>query len=121
VFGPAGGPPLVALYGYTFTPGAPSTLTLAWHALAPVPADYTLFIHARDAQGTLIAQRDAPPQSGAYPTTLWAPGEYILDPHPLDLPPGDFTLSLGLYLPETGERLVTAEGADAVELRLTVE
>ncbi len=45
---------------------------------------------------------------GDYPTTLWAPGEIIVDTHPIDpttLPPGDYYLLAGLYDPATGERL----------------
>jgi len=40
--------------------------------------------------------------------TLWAPGEIIVDTHPIDpttLPPGNYYLLAGLYDPATGERL----------------
>ena len=39
----------------------------------------------------------------------WAPGEYVRDEHrlilPNDLPAGDYRLIVGMYLPDSGERL----------------
>lgn len=114
------GAPLIGLSGYTLTPGAAgaaTTLTLAWQALAPPADDYTVFVHVLDAAGQTVAQRDATPRDGAYPTSLWQPGEYVTDDYTFDLPPGDYTVELGLYLPETGARLVLeGGGADAVRL-----
>jgi hypothetical protein len=90
-------------------------LTLFWQAQASPPADYTVFVHLVDPDGRLAAQADGPPAAGAYPTSLWDPGEIIVDSHPLpDLPPGRYAIRVGLYRPETGERLPVAgwtEGA----------
>ncbi len=114
------GAPLIALTGYTLTPGAAgaaTTLALAWQALAPLADDYTVFVHIRDAAGQTVAQQDAQPQAGAYPTSLWQSQEYVRDDYTFDLPPGDYTVALGLYLPETGTRLAVGAGeADAVVL-----
>ena len=96
-------------------------LTLYWRTEAPLAADYVVFVHLLDAAGNVVAQGDAPPRAGRYPTHWWEPGEVISDQHviplPADLPPGNYRIRLGLYRPDTGERLplAGAEG-DAVEL-----
>ena len=96
-------------------------LTLYWRAEAPLAADYVVFVHLLDAAGNVVAQGDAPPRAGRYPTHWWEPGEVIADQHviplPADLPPGDYRVRTGLYRPDTGERLPLAGAAgDAVEL-----
>jgi len=97
-------------------PGDVITLTLVWQAEQEVGVDYTVFLHLIDSQGTLIAQADAPPLDGAYPTAWWSPGEVVRDPHrlslPAEIPPGRYGLYVGLYHPATGGRLpaVDADG-----------
>jgi hypothetical protein len=84
------------------------TLTLTWQAVAPVPGDYTVFVHLLAADGTKIAQRDSRPCDGACPTNTWQPGEIVVDRHPLALPPGasapPYRLAVGLYLLDSGQR-----------------
>jgi hypothetical protein len=90
-------------------PGMPLTLTLFWQATAPIEVDFTVFVQLVDATNTIVAQQDHKPQEGFYPTPYWQPGEEIIDTHilplPLTLPPGGYTLLLGLYEVETGQRL----------------
>ena len=105
----------LALHGYTLAPGSTTTLTLAWHSLALTDRRYTVFVHILDAAGQLIAQADSEPQSGRYATSLWQTGEYILDDYAFTLAPGTYAIRLGLYLPETGQRLPVA-GGDYFEL-----
>ncbi|HRQ36800.1 MAG TPA: glycosyltransferase family 39 protein [Chloroflexota bacterium] len=109
-----GDPALARLAGVTWetttlTPGSPLTLTLAWQTESLFPANYAVFLHLTDESGQLVAQQDAFPLQGARPTTSWRPGEVLSDEHtlmlPPDLPPGNYTLWLGLYNPDTGERL----------------
>lgn len=76
-----------------------------WTALAAPPADYTLFIHVYDAAGNRIAQQDAQPFDGAYPTGLWTPGEFVRDERSFTLPPEAHELRFGWYDPATGARL----------------
>ena len=52
-----------------------SNLTLYWSARAPMAANYTVFVHVLDDQGKIIAQADAQPRGGDYPTSLWETGE----------------------------------------------
>jgi hypothetical protein len=72
-----------------------------------------------------IAQWDAQPLGGRYPTSLWPLGETIDDPFrlaiPADAPPGDHRLIAGLYLLPEVSRLRLERGGDVVELgRLSV-
>jgi len=91
-------------------------LTLHWACLAPVERDYTVFVHLVGPDGLPASQADAPPVGGDYPTSLWSPGEIVLDGHLIPtegLPPGTYRLRVGMYLLETGERLPAADGAGA--------
>jgi len=96
----------------------PSQLTLFWQANTIPTADYTVFVHLLDADGNLVAQFDNPPAEGTYPTSLWDSDEIIADKRHLnDLPPGHYTLHVGLYQPDTGARLPIA-GTDESSLNL---
>ncbi|MBN1679537.1 MAG: hypothetical protein JW966_04545 [Anaerolineae bacterium] len=90
-------------------PGQTLTLAIAWEALARPPQDYSLFLH-------LSADDDIPPTAqadltlgGGYPTRAWRSGDRMRDQValalPADLQPGTYTLWLGVYFWQTGERL----------------
>jgi hypothetical protein len=85
----------------------PASLILYWQTTAPLPANYTAFIHLRAPDGFVRAQADGPPVSSHYPTTAWPPGQIIQDIHPL--PPEEWAqidhLAVGLYHPATTQRL----------------
>jgi hypothetical protein len=61
-----------------------------------------------------VAQLDSPPQGGAYPTSLWRPGDAVYHPFRIqlasDVPSGEYTLLVGLYDPETDRRLAIDPG-----------
>lgn len=86
-----------------FTSGQTITLTLTWHVLEQMPQNWMVFVHLLDSKGQIIAQQNSFPQAGTFPTTLWAPGDWLEDSHSLLLPPtlpsGPFTLQVGLYRP----------------------
>ncbi len=112
----------ITLLGYD-SPAAGSQpgvveLTLYWQADTIPSADYTVFVHILDAQGNLVAQADSPPAGGIYPTSLWDPGEIIVDKRRLpELPPGKHKIHVGLYRADTGARLPVAESpGDSVQL-----
>jgi hypothetical protein len=98
------------------------SVALVWQSLHVPIADYTVFVHVRDARGHVVAQADSPPQSGAYPTSFWDAGETIVDDHvlrlPDDLPAGDYTVVVGLYRLDTGERLLITQGGSGSEISL---
>jgi hypothetical protein len=105
--------------------GGKIALTLFWQARERLTRDYTVFIHAIDANGALVAQVDGQPGSGGYPTSIWDSGEIVTDRHVLTLPPGlpvgTYRLAVGMYLLETGERLRISSGQDWAPLgELTV-
>ncbi|HEY63257.1 MAG TPA: hypothetical protein G4O02_01680 [Caldilineae bacterium] len=96
-------------------PGGRITLTLYWEAIEPADEEYTVFIHLLDEEGRFRGQRDAPPGDGAYPTTGWLPGEYLIDRHTFtiaeDATPGTYILEVGMYLPATNARLPIRDAA----------
>jgi hypothetical protein len=90
-------------------------LKLYWQADTIPAADYTTFVHLRDAAGQNVAQKDQPPAAGRYPTSLWNPGEVIVDEISFslaDVPPGDYTPVIGLYNFATGDRLLVPGNPD---------
>lgn len=89
------------------TVGEPLEMTLVWESLTPVAADYTVFVHLLNPDGTLAAGSDGQPLDGRYPTSYWSPGEQITDVRQWlpDLPPGIYQLEVGLYQLDSGERL----------------
>jgi hypothetical protein len=56
-----------------------------------------------------LAQEDAQPCDNSYPTTWWSPGEIIEENHsitiPLNMPPGPYVVTTGIYDLATGMRL----------------
>jgi len=88
--------------------GQPLLLSLHWEGVRTFDRDATVFLHVRDRRGTVLAGGDGPPQEGDFPTTLWRPGDKIIDLHriplPATLPTGTYTLTTGLYTAADGRR-----------------
>jgi hypothetical protein len=104
----------IALTGYRFErwrlrPGEAFVLDLTWQAMARPRADYVVFVHLLLPPDAVWAQRDAMPQAGERPTSAWMSGETIADrlvlDLPLQMPAGLYRVEIGLYHPDTGERL----------------
>ncbi len=103
----------IGLRGYRIEgdarPGGVLRITYAWYALRQPEAIYAVFNHLIASDGSIAAQVDGWPQEGRLLTTQWQPGEYIEDHYtlriPADAPPGPYTLYVGLYRADTGERL----------------
>lgn len=96
----------ISLQGYTLAgrqlaPGDILQIALFWQTDASLDQRYKVFLHLLAENGQLVAQRDSEPGGALKPTTIWQPGETINDNHglliPPDLPPGSYTLILGLY------------------------
>jgi len=82
-------------------------ITLWWQALAEMDRDYTVFIHIVDQYGRICAQQDTLLLSADRPTSAWTAGERVKQQHDLALPsgaPADFTILVGVYYWQTGER-----------------
>ncbi len=88
-------------------------LTLYWQAEAEVETDYVVLAHLGLPDAAPVAQTDGIPAGWLRPTSGWRPGEIIVDPHHLDLPPdappGTYTLYAGLYT-EQGRLPVWVDG-----------
>lgn len=98
----------IQLSGYTLledqlSAGDILQITLFWQTDAPVSQRYKLFLHLLNQDGQIAAQDDGEPVGGSAPTSSWQPGTTITDNHglllPADLPPGEYTLLIGMYDP----------------------
>ncbi len=80
-----------------------------WQALAPMAEPYRLSLRLVDEEGHRWGQQDSQPLDGAYPTTLWQPGEAVTERHDLrplpGTPPGRYQLELRVYSLATGKEL----------------
>lgn len=88
--------------GWTFRAGDILAITAFWTLDQPAPAaDYVTFVHLRDEQGRNLTQRDVPPWFGLFPPQSWQPGSLVTErldlPLPANLPPGKYSLVLGMY------------------------
>jgi len=111
----------IRLEGYNlaehqFAPGDDLRIALSWEALRKPEERFKVFVHLMDASGKLVAQSDVEPLRGYRPTDAWMTGDRTPDHHlislPPDLPPGTYTLWVGMYSGTSGERLaMTQDGA----------
>jgi hypothetical protein len=103
----------------------PLQVTLFWRATAPIPQNYTVFVHVVDATGRMIGQWDQSPGGEAAPMSTWMPGRLLADEYQIKLnlanavPP--YQIYTGLYDPVSGERLAVEGTALPVsENRITL-
>lgn len=103
------------LLGYTMNRnGNQLNLTLYWRLIQHMDTNYKIFVHVFGADDVPVAQDDAMPHRGGYPTRFWAAGETVVDDMIVDLskaPPGTYGLAVGVYDPDTAERLPLVDGA----------
>ena len=121
----------ITLLGYSLLNDRPAAgdiaqITLFWRADRALARRYKVFLHVLDEGNHIVGQRDAEPGGGARLTTLWAPGEVLADNYGVPIhpatPPGKYRVEVGMYNPETGQRLTTPDGADQLWLEpLAVE
>lgn len=111
-------PPL-APADFTFRPIEPTlaltdstaTLNFIWEVGNTLPQAYQMLVHlVGDPTQPPLANGDAPPVEGNFPTTYWQPGDHIFQtatlPLPTDIPAGPYTIYVGLYDLATGQRVV---------------
>ncbi|MFL5800597.1 MAG: glycosyltransferase family 39 protein [Roseiflexaceae bacterium] len=104
----------ISLYGFDLDGlvqrGGSFTLKLTWEALQRPSHDYTLFAHLIGPDGRRYAQADVP-----YTTSRWQPGRFVTTELPLDLPKnapgGIYRLFIGLYDPDSGQRLLLSNAS----------
>ena len=113
---------VVTLSGYDIVAPSPLrggetvTVRLHWQTSSALPGNYTTFVHLVGPTGELAAQHDKQPLGGFFPSSAWQPGFAFVDDFVLTLPttfaPGDYTLYVGFYHPDTGERLRISPAAE---------
>ncbi len=102
----------IELIGYnlpnTARAGAVLPVTIYWQGLAPMDVRYRAFVHLVDVNGGRWGQHDDDPACRLLTTDMrtgqQASRQFQLPPAP-DTPPGSYGLILGLYHPDTLERL----------------
>jgi hypothetical protein len=113
----------INLIGYKvsdFQVGQPILVNLLWQAMKTLEENYVVFVHVLDESGQLVASHDGVPLNGRYPTTAWHENDIIPDEHIIELPPnlphGNYAIKIGIYLPESGERLnIVDDGGQPVQ------
>jgi hypothetical protein len=87
---------MVSLEGFDLAgvSGGLLPVTLYWRTRDFLDQDYTVFVQLVGGDGKVAAQSDAQPESGAFPASLWQPGEMVRDAHVLTIaagvPSGDY-------------------------------
>jgi 4-amino-4-deoxy-L-arabinose transferase-like glycosyltransferase len=100
-------------------------LKLYWQALQRIDFDYSLFVHVRDVNGQVVGQVDGPPgESQSFLPSQWWPGDIVADERIIDLPDERYSILIGVYNWQTGERLAVTERdqtlGDVITLDLAV-
>jgi len=91
-------------------------LSLYWQSMTNRPdLDATIFVHLTDSQGKIVAQQDARPWGGQYPTFIWDQGETVQTDYTFDLKnvpnSGDLGVEVGMYtFPDLKRLAVTQDG-----------
>jgi hypothetical protein len=82
---------------------------LGWTTTITVDRQLAAFVHVYDPQGKLVAQQDGYPLLGLYPPWIQQRSEVVRDvrriPLPAHLAVGHFTVGIGMYDLETGQRV----------------
>jgi 4-amino-4-deoxy-L-arabinose transferase-like glycosyltransferase len=112
----------ITLAGYEVQKtGDKVTVKLAWQARATPDRDYTVFVHLARHDGAIFSQEDRSPSR---PTSQWVENEVVVDSYTLAAPPGEYTITVGLYLQENGLRLPVNDSSGAAlgdSVRLTTQ
>jgi mannosyltransferase len=117
----------MALTGRTARPGDALGVALTWQADRQLQKRYKVTVQLLNPEQTRIfAQHDGEPGNNMALTTTWQLGTPIDDSHgvliPLDVPPGQYTLVVGLYDSDNpAQRLAVGEGTLAVLAEITVQ
>lgn len=87
-----------------------------WEILGLLPSDSAIFIHMLDSSGTIVAQFDGLDIAAGTAT----PGDVFVQRHdiplPDGLPQGEYTLRMGIYRRENGQRLLFSDKRDTLEI-----
>ncbi|HFC12388.1 MAG TPA: glycosyltransferase family 39 protein [Anaerolineae bacterium] len=106
------------------TAGDTIEIALVWHVTQPPNRFLTTLLHLGFPDQQPIAQGDAAPLNGDYPTTFWQTGEVIEDRYTLTIPTdalaGEYPIRIGMY-DEAIERVqLSAEGILSPDFTYTI-
>ena len=111
----------VQLLGYdvadTVTRGGKFRLKLYFKVLGSMPSQYKIFIHFDQPASRFHG--DHKPLGGKFPTEYWMAGDYILDPHDVEIPfittpSGLYTMYVGFWLGSQRLKLTDPKHHDGV-------
>ena len=96
------------------------TLRLNWRLNAPLPKNYSVFVHLVDEHDVIVAQRDMYPGQGNLAISELPAGyqwsdHYTLRLSALEVAPKQLRWRVGLYDEQNGERLTLPDGQDYAE------
>jgi hypothetical protein len=96
------------------TLGESLPLKFWWQTQTDVDADLIQFVHLFHSNGKDYIVYDQEPFGGSFPTLDWPARAKFVDewsvPLPDDAPPGEYSVHIGMYAPDTGERLYVTDG-----------
>ncbi len=115
----------VALLGYEVddpvTRGGKFRLKLFFKVLGQMPSGYKIFIHFDQPANRFHG--DHVPLGGKFPTEYWMPGDYIVDPHDIDIPifttpSGSYNMMMGFWLGSNRIKVIEGpnDGSDRVNM-----
>ena len=113
-------PGFVNLAGYAvqgvLAAGEMVRLDLLWDVTGQTPDTWSQFVHLIGPSSAAVLA-DGVPRAGGYPTWAWSVGEWVADSWtfslPVDLLPGEYTLTLGFYRQDSGERMPVQVGGQS--------
>ena len=104
----------------TYAPGGVVDVTLHWSARLPSRLSYIVVLRLVDERGRAVAEFEAVPARGLYPTTRRRVGEEVADRYRLVVParaaPGAYRLMVGLYDGGTGHFQYTDQKRQAITI-----
>lgn len=109
------------LLGYTVSPATPHpgdsvSVTLYWKTNAPLPTNYSSFVHVIGSANKMVGQEDNVHVAN-FPTSRWRVGAYARDVHTFQLAsslaPGTYQVDVGIYDRATGHQLPIRSGPGA--------
>lgn len=108
------------LIATTYAPGDAIDLTLRWTTQLPSRISYVVVLDLIDEQGRSVAEIEALPMRGLYPTTQWQAGENVVDRYRVIVPataaPGVYQLTAAIYDGNTAYLQPTSLGTRRVPL-----
>jgi len=98
--------------------GESLAVQIEWQAIQDISENYWLLLQLTDTSGNVVTQQEGVPSRGKTTTDWWRSGQTFSSSHmlkvPLDIPPGEYELQLGVHpfgrwewLPVRGSAMIT--------------